>query len=55
MERDDESRLDYEYWGRRLRALAQTCDLVTTQRQRIITLLDLLEREMLYPSRQTAA
>ena len=52
---DDVSRLDYEYWGKRLRALTQTHDLVTTQRQRIIGLLDLLEREMLYRSRQTAA
>ncbi|MEM5383876.1 hypothetical protein VSR68_09760 [Paraburkholderia phymatum] len=52
---DDTSRLDYEYWGKRLRALTQTHDLVATQRQRIIGLLDLLEREMLYRSRQTAA
>ncbi|SIT47304.1 conserved hypothetical protein [Paraburkholderia piptadeniae] len=52
---DDTSRLDYEYWGKRLRALPQTHDLVATQRQRIIGLLDLLEREMLYRSRQTAA
>ncbi|MEM5436549.1 hypothetical protein [Paraburkholderia diazotrophica] len=54
-EADDTSRLDYEYWGKRLRALTQTHDLVATQRQRIIGLLDLLEREMLYRSRQTAA
>ncbi|MPW18282.1 hypothetical protein GCT13_15520 [Paraburkholderia sp. CNPSo 3157] len=52
---DDTSRLDFEYWGKRLRALTRTHDLVATQRQRIIGLLDLLEREMLYRSRQTAA
>ncbi|SEJ33954.1 HWE histidine kinase [Paraburkholderia diazotrophica] len=52
---DDTSQLDFEYWGKRLRALTQTHDLVATQRQRIIGLLDLLEREMLYRSRQTAA
>lgn len=55
MDGDDTSRLDYEYWGKRLRNLTRTHDLVTTQRQRIIGLLDLLEREMLYRARQTAA
>lgn len=54
-ETDNTSRLDYEYWTKRLLALAQTHDLVTTQRQRVIGLLDLLEREMLYQSRRTAA
>jgi hypothetical protein len=54
-ETDDVSRLDYEYWARRLRKLAQTYDLVTSQRQRVIALLDLLERETLYQARRTAA
>ncbi|SKD01996.1 hypothetical protein SAMN05445504_8571 [Burkholderia sp. CF099] len=54
-ETDDVSKLDYEYWAKRLRKLAQTYDLVTTQRQRIIALLDLLEREMLYQARRAAA
>ncbi|MGE8473539.1 MAG: hypothetical protein ACN6QC_19990 [Paraburkholderia hospita] len=49
------SKLDYEYWAKRLRKLAQTYDLVTTQRQRIIALLDLLEREILYQARRAAA
>jgi hypothetical protein len=54
-ETDDVSKLDYEYWAKRLRKLAQTYDLVTTQRQRIIALLDLLEREILYQARRAAA
>jgi len=53
-ETDDVSKLDFEYWDRRLRKLAQTHDLVTTQRQRVIALLDLLEREMLFQARGTA-
>ncbi|WP_109481809.1 hypothetical protein [Paraburkholderia sp. C35] len=52
---DDLSKLDYEYWAKRLRKLAQTHDLVTTQRQRVIALLDLLEREILFQARGTAA
>ncbi|MFP3550369.1 hypothetical protein SB861_06600 [Paraburkholderia sp. SIMBA_049] len=54
-ETDDVSKLDYEYWAKRLRKLAQTYDLVATQRQRVIALLDLLEREMLYQARRAAA
>ncbi|ACC74850.1 hypothetical protein PPMP20_00065 [Paraburkholderia phymatum] len=54
-ESDDVSKLDYEYWGKRLRKLAQTYDLVTTQRQRVIALLDLLEREAVYQARRTVA
>jgi hypothetical protein len=52
---DDASRLDFDYWAKRLRALAQTYDLVATQRQRVIVLLDLLERETLYQARRAAA
>ena len=52
---DNVSALDYEYWARRLRKLAQTYDLVTRQRQQVIALLDLLERETLYQARRTAA
>ncbi|MBN3751909.1 hypothetical protein G3N95_03080 [Paraburkholderia sp. Tr-20389] len=52
---DDVSKLDYEYWAKRLRKLAQMYDLVTTQRQRVIALLDLLERETLYQARRTVA
>ncbi|MHB9837556.1 hypothetical protein Q8F57_022230 [Paraburkholderia terrae] len=54
-EPDDVSKLDYEYWAKRLRKLAQTYDLVATQRQRVIALLDLLERETLYQARRAAA
>lgn len=54
-ETDDVSKLDYEYWTKRLRKLAQTHDLVTTQRQRVIALLDMLEREILFQARRTAA
>ena len=50
------TRLDHEYWERRLRALAQTHDLVVTQRRRVIALLDRLEREALFKARgRTAA
>ncbi|RFU45022.1 hypothetical protein [Paraburkholderia sp. DHOC27] len=45
------SQLDYEYWERRLRALAQTHDLVVSQRRRVLSLLDRLEREALFRSR----
>ncbi|WP_042338458.1 hypothetical protein [Paraburkholderia ferrariae] len=37
--------IDHEYWKQRLRALAQTYDLATSQRQRLLAMLDLIERE----------
>jgi ferritin len=36
--------IDGEYWKKRLRAVEQTYDLVTTQRQRVARLFELLER-----------
>ncbi|CAG9253351.1 hypothetical protein [Paraburkholderia unamae] len=41
------SGFDYAYWRKRLRAVAETYDLVATQRRRIVGLLDHLEREAL--------
>jgi hypothetical protein len=38
---------DHEYWEKRIRALVKTHDLVTTQRRRVIVMLDLLERDAL--------
>jgi hypothetical protein len=38
---------DYAYWRKRLRAVAETYDLVASQRRRIVGLLDRLEREAL--------
>ena len=38
---------DYAYWRKRLRAVAETYDLVATQRSRIVGLLDKLERDAL--------
>jgi hypothetical protein len=50
------TQLDTEYWERRLRALAQTHDLVVAQRHRVVALLDRLERETLFRGRgRTAA
>jgi len=54
-EADDLSRFDHVYWEKRLRALAQTHDLVATQRQRVISLLDRLEREALFRTRPRTA
>lgn len=52
----NKTQLDREYWERRLRSLAQTHDLVVTQRRRVLTLLDRLEREALFTQRgRTAA
>jgi hypothetical protein len=39
------SGFDYAYWRKRLRAVAETYDLVASQRKRIVGLLDHLERE----------
>ena len=36
--------IDADYWKKRLRALEQTYELVTTQRQRLAKLFDMLER-----------
>ncbi len=41
------SGFDYAYWRKRLRAVAETYDLVATQRKRIVGLLDRLERDAL--------
>jgi hypothetical protein len=41
------SGFDYAYWRKRLRAVAETYDLVASQRKRIVGLLDFLEREAL--------
>ncbi|TDN63593.1 hypothetical protein [Paraburkholderia sp. BL10I2N1] len=38
---------DHKYWEKRIRALVETHDLVTTQRYRVMMLLDLLERNAL--------
>jgi hypothetical protein len=47
----NKTQLDREYWERRLRSLLQTHDLVVTQRRRVLTLLDRLEREALFAQR----
>ncbi len=49
------SQLDHQYWEKRIRALVETHDLVTTQRHRVIRLLDLLEREALFRMRRHTA
>jgi hypothetical protein len=49
------SKLDHEYWEKRIRALVDTHELVATQRQRVIRLLDLLEREALFRARGRSA
>lgn len=36
--------IDADYWKKRLRALEQTYDLVTAQRQRVAMLVEMLER-----------
>jgi hypothetical protein len=41
------SGFDYAYWRKRLRAVAETYDLVASQRKRVVGLLDRLEREAL--------
>jgi hypothetical protein len=41
------SGFDHAYWRKRLRAVAETYDLVASQRSRVISLLDRLEREAL--------
>jgi hypothetical protein len=43
---------DAEYWDKRIRALVKTHDLVTTQRRRVIVMLDLLERHALIKMRE---
>jgi hypothetical protein len=48
-------KLDHEYWEKRIRALVETHELVATQRQRVIRLLDLLEREALFRARSPTA
>ena len=52
----DTARLDHEYWEKRIRALEETHDLVTSQRRRVSRLLDLLERDArITVKRRTAA
>ncbi|QCP54750.1 hypothetical protein FAZ95_38520 [Trinickia violacea] len=49
------NRFDADYWEKRIRALVKTHDLVTTQRCRVITMLDLLERHALIKAREGTA
>jgi hypothetical protein len=49
------SRLDYAYWEQRVRELAETHDLVATQRHRVIRLLDLLSQQALFNARNCSA
>ncbi|WP_206996316.1 hypothetical protein [Trinickia mobilis] len=49
------NRFDLEYWEKRIRALVKTHELVTTQRHRVIVMLDLLERHALIRMRDGAA
>ncbi|HLX00963.1 MAG TPA: hypothetical protein VKS80_02465 [Trinickia sp.] len=49
------NRFDVEYWENRIRALVKTHDLVTTQRCRVIVMLDLLERHALIKTREGTA
>jgi hypothetical protein len=51
-EAHDPSLLDQAYCEKRLRALVQTYDLAATQRQRVISLLDRLEREAVFRLRR---
>lgn len=46
---------DHKYWEKRIRALVETHDLVTTQRCRVMMLLDLLERNVLIRTRNRTA
>jgi hypothetical protein len=46
---------DHKYWEKRIRALVETHDLVTTQRCRVMMLLDLLERNVLIRTRDRTA
>jgi hypothetical protein len=46
---------DHKYWEKRIRALVETHDLVTTQRYRVMMLLDLLERNALVRTRNRTA
>lgn len=50
------SGFDYAYWRKRLRVVAETYDLVATQRRRIVGLLDRIERDALLslPPRERA-
>jgi hypothetical protein len=43
--------IDHEYWKKRLRTLTETYDLVTPQRQRVMRMFDLLERQVLLKMR----
>jgi hypothetical protein len=49
------NRFDAEYWEKRIRALVRTHDLVSTQRHRVIVMLDLLERHALIRTREGTA
>lgn len=51
----DRSQLDREYWGRRLRTLVETHDLVAPQRRRVIALLDRLDRETAFNAQGRSA
>ena len=52
----DRARFDHEYWEKRIRALEETHDLVSSQRHRVSRLLDLLERDArITVKRRTAA
>jgi exonuclease VII small subunit len=48
--------LDHEYWEKRIRVLEETHELIASQRQRVIKLLDQLGSEaQMKPTRRTAA
>ena len=48
--------LDHEYWEKRIRVLEETHELIASQRQRVIKLLDQLGSEaQIKPRRRTAA
>jgi hypothetical protein len=47
--------INHEYCGKRLRLLAETYDLVLSQRHRVLTLLDLLERQAVLRKRNRTA
>ena len=49
------SQFDRDYWEKRIRALTQTHDLLTTQQRRVFGLLDQLERHALTNTRTRTA
>jgi hypothetical protein len=48
-------KLDFDYWRKRLRVLTQTHDLMLPQKNRVVALMDMLERELMLRSRATPA